>query len=193
MRSFLYELKRRNVLRAGALYAGAAWALAQGMAQLYPVFGIPDWVVRWFVAAAAIGFPLMLGFSWFYEFTPGGLKRESEIDPADFDRVRNQTRSANGRDFLPSFIVREARGSTGSEGKRAEQQEVYGPFHEKAECSTCANIQQNAGPDSLFRNSERHRRLTANAARSAGRRDRNRCPGAQAGHIGHRQRRQRGN
>ncbi|MDB5973450.1 MAG: hypothetical protein JWR07_210 [Nevskia sp.] len=83
MRSFLYELKRRNVLRAGALYAGAAWALAQGMAQLFPVFGIPDWVVRWFVAAAAIGFPLMLGFSWFYELTPGGLKRESEIDPAD--------------------------------------------------------------------------------------------------------------
>ena len=83
MRSFLYELKRRNVLRAGALYAGAAWALAQGMAQLFPVFGIADWVVRWFVAAAAIGFPLMLAFSWFYELTPGGLKRESEIDPAD--------------------------------------------------------------------------------------------------------------
>jgi hypothetical protein len=26
-RSFLAELKRRNVLRAGALYIGAAWAL----------------------------------------------------------------------------------------------------------------------------------------------------------------------
>ncbi len=83
MRSFFYEIKRRNVLRAGALYIGAAWALAQGMAQLLPVFGVSDWVTRWFVVAAAIGFPFMLAFSWFYEFTPEGLKRESEIDPAD--------------------------------------------------------------------------------------------------------------
>src|SRR3546814_12658506 len=33
--------------------------------------------------AAAIGFPFWLAFSWFYEFTPTGLRRESEIDPAD--------------------------------------------------------------------------------------------------------------
>jgi hypothetical protein len=30
-----------------------------------------------------IGFPFWLAFAWFYEFTPEGLKRESEIDPAD--------------------------------------------------------------------------------------------------------------
>ena len=80
--NFFAELKRRNVLRAGALYIGAAWALAQGLAQLLPVFGVPDWVIRWFVVAAIIGFPFVLVFAWFYEFTPEGLKRESEIDPA---------------------------------------------------------------------------------------------------------------
>jgi TolB-like protein/Tfp pilus assembly protein PilF len=83
MRSFFSELKRRNVLRAGALYVGAAWALAQGLAQLFPAFGISDWAVRWIVVAAAIGFPFVLIFAWFYEFTPQGLKRESQIDPAD--------------------------------------------------------------------------------------------------------------
>lgn len=41
----------------GVLYAGAAWALAQGVAQLGPFFDAPDWAVRWFVIAAAIGFP----------------------------------------------------------------------------------------------------------------------------------------
>jgi serine/threonine-protein kinase len=81
--SFLAELRRRNVLRAGALYIGAAWALAQGLAQLLPLFGVPDWVTRWFVVAAVIGFPFALTFAWFYEFTAEGLKRESEIDSAD--------------------------------------------------------------------------------------------------------------
>lgn len=71
------------MLRAGVLYAGAVWALAQGIAQLGPSVGAPDWVTRWFLVAAIIGFPFWLAFAWFFEFTPSGLKRESEIDPAD--------------------------------------------------------------------------------------------------------------
>jgi hypothetical protein len=39
--------------------------------------------VRWFIVAGVIGFPLWIAFAWFYEFTPSGLKRGSEIDPAD--------------------------------------------------------------------------------------------------------------
>ena len=81
-RSFFAELARRNVFRAGALYAGADQK-AQGIAQLGPAFGMPDWGTRWFVIAGVIGFPFWLAFAWFYEFTPEGLKRESEIDPAE--------------------------------------------------------------------------------------------------------------
>jgi TolB-like protein len=81
--SFLAELQRRNVLRAGVLYAGAVWALAQGLAQLLPLFGDYEWIARWFVIAGVIGFPFWVAFAWFYEFTPQGLKRESEIAPGD--------------------------------------------------------------------------------------------------------------
>ena len=81
--AFLSELKRRNVLRAGVLYLGAAWALAQGIAQLGPALDAPDWSTRWFLVAAGIGFPFWIAFAWFYEFTPQGLKRESEIAADD--------------------------------------------------------------------------------------------------------------
>ena len=80
--SLFAELRRRNVFRAGAFYIAATWALAQGIAQLAPVVGAPEWAARWFLIAAAIGFPFWIGLAWFYEFTPEGLKRESEIDPA---------------------------------------------------------------------------------------------------------------
>jgi TolB-like protein/Flp pilus assembly protein TadD len=80
---FFSELKRRNVIRAAILYVGAMWALAQGIAQLSPVVGAPEWGARWFLAAAVIGFPFWIAFAWFYEFTPEGLKRESEIDPGE--------------------------------------------------------------------------------------------------------------
>jgi TolB-like protein/tetratricopeptide (TPR) repeat protein len=80
MRGLFEELKRRNVLRAAALYIAAVWALAQGIAQLGPSVGAPEWVTRWFLVAAIVGFPLWIAFAWFFEFTPAGLKRESETD-----------------------------------------------------------------------------------------------------------------
>ena len=80
--NFFAELKRRNVIRAAILYLGAVWALAQGISQLGPSLGMPEWATRWFLVAASIGFPFWIAFAWFYEFTPEGLKRESEIDPA---------------------------------------------------------------------------------------------------------------
>ena len=79
--SLFAELRRRNVIRAAVLYAGAVWALAQGIAQLGPAFGMPDWGTRWFVIASVIGFPFWIAFAWFYEFTPEGIKRESEVEP----------------------------------------------------------------------------------------------------------------
>lgn len=79
--SFFAELKRRNVLRAGILYAGAIWAFGQGLSQFSPALNLPDYATRWFLIAAVIGFPFWIAFAWFYEFTPQGIKRESDIAP----------------------------------------------------------------------------------------------------------------
>ncbi len=83
-RGLLAELSRRNVWRAAVLYAGVIWALSQGIAQLAPYLGVPDWAVRWFLVAAAIGFPFWVAFAWFYAWTPHGFKREEDVerDPA---------------------------------------------------------------------------------------------------------------
>jgi len=80
--SLFAELERRNVYRAAAFYAASAWLLVQIATQVFPFFHIAEWVVRWIVIAAIIGFPFWIAFAWFYEFTPEGLKRESEIDPS---------------------------------------------------------------------------------------------------------------
>ncbi len=89
--SLFAELRRRNVLRAGAFYVAAVWALAQGIAQLGPAVGAPEWATRWFLVAAAIGFPFWLAFSWFYEWTPQGLRRDSEVE-LDASTTRQQKR-----------------------------------------------------------------------------------------------------
>ena len=73
------ELQRRNVHRAAVFYAGAAWLLVQIATQVFPFFHIDESVVRWIVVAVIVGFPFAMLFSWFYEWTPDGIKRESEI------------------------------------------------------------------------------------------------------------------
>ena len=79
--SFFAELKRRNMYRAAAICAASAWLLVQVAEQELPTFHGPEWVLRWIMIAAAIGFPFWIAFAWFYEITPEGIKREREIEP----------------------------------------------------------------------------------------------------------------
>jgi len=78
--TFFQELKRRNVFRVGVAYALAAWVLLQAADFVLQVIDAPGWILQVFVLAAAIGLPIVLIFSWVFEMTPEGLKRESQID-----------------------------------------------------------------------------------------------------------------
>ena len=77
---FLAELKRRNVYKVAVAYIVAGWALAQGIAQVFPVFDVPNWIVRLTVVLITIGFPISLIFAWAFEITPEGVKRTEEAD-----------------------------------------------------------------------------------------------------------------
>ena len=79
--SLLGELRRRNVFRAAAVYAAAAWLLVQVATQVFPFFHAPEWIVRWIVVAAVAGLAPFIAFAWFYEFTPEGLKRQKDVEP----------------------------------------------------------------------------------------------------------------
>src|SRR6266516_5250731 len=80
--TFFAELKRRNVYKVAVAYAVAGWALAQGIAQVFPVFDIPNWAVRLIVLVIVVGFPIALVIAWAFELTPEGLKRAEDVDLA---------------------------------------------------------------------------------------------------------------
>jgi hypothetical protein len=77
--SLYHELKRRNVFRVAIAYLALAWLVTEVAGTVFPAFGIPDWGVRFFVIAFALGFVPALIISWVYEITPEGLKREKEV------------------------------------------------------------------------------------------------------------------
>lgn len=80
-RNFVSELKRRNVIRAAGLYLVGAWLLVQVASTVPPMFGAPEWLPRSIVILLAIGFIPALIFSWVFELTPQGLKRDEDVPP----------------------------------------------------------------------------------------------------------------
>ena len=78
---FFAELKRRKVYSVAIAYVVGGWALAQGIAQVLPVFDIPNWVVRLIVVLIVLGFPVALTLSWFFDFTRYGIVRTPDRVP----------------------------------------------------------------------------------------------------------------
>jgi serine/threonine-protein kinase len=79
MPGFFEELKRRNVVRVGILYAVAGWLLLQIADVLFSVMELPGWSLRFVLALLMLGFPMALIFAWVFEMTPEGLKLEKDI------------------------------------------------------------------------------------------------------------------
>ena len=76
---FFTELKRRKVYRVAVAYAIVAWLLIQATSILFPTFEAPSWVMKVFVTAVILGFPVALILAWAFDLTPEGLKRSDEV------------------------------------------------------------------------------------------------------------------
>src|SRR3979411_3118592 len=89
MSGFFEEVKRRKVFRVAIAYVVAGWALAQGLAQVLPVFDIPNSVIRVVIALLLIGFPVALVLAWVFDVTPQGIKATAAIGGSGAHRRRN--------------------------------------------------------------------------------------------------------
>ena len=78
--SFLEELKRRNVVKVAFLYVLFAWLLLQVTDVLSSLLPVPEWAGSLVVMLLILGFFPVMVFSWVYELTPEGIKRERDID-----------------------------------------------------------------------------------------------------------------
>lgn len=78
---FFSELLRRKVVRLLGAYLVVLWLLAQGFADIFPAFGLPDWALRAFIIGGLSLAPVLAWLSWKYNLTPPQLA----LDPSDVD------------------------------------------------------------------------------------------------------------
>lgn len=77
------ELQRRNVFRVAVGYIVSSWLLVQAADLVLENIGAPAWVMQTIMLVLALGFPVVVFFSWAYEVTADGIKRESEVDRSE--------------------------------------------------------------------------------------------------------------
>ena len=80
LHNFFAELRRRNVYKVAIAYIVGGWALSQGIAQVFPVFDVPNWAIRLLVVLIIAGLPVALVLAWMFELTPEGIKRTAIAD-----------------------------------------------------------------------------------------------------------------
>ncbi len=74
-RSFKFwnELKRRNVPRVLAIYAGTAFIILEAADIIFPRWGFPDWTVDLVLYLLLVGAVITFVLSWIYDLSPGGI------------------------------------------------------------------------------------------------------------------------
>ncbi len=70
------------MLRMAVLYAVGAWLVMQIAEVVITLAGLPSWTGRIVLILVAVGFPIALVLSWFYELTPEGVSRDEDVDRA---------------------------------------------------------------------------------------------------------------
>ena len=80
IKSFIEELKRRNVFRVATAYAIAGWLIIQVVTAVSEPLNLPEWFDTAIILLVLIGLPIALIIAWAFELTPEGIKKSDEVE-----------------------------------------------------------------------------------------------------------------
>jgi TolB-like protein/Tfp pilus assembly protein PilF len=77
---FWREIKRRNVHRSLAVYAGSAFCFLEASTIIFPRWGFPDWAIDVLLYLLILGAVVTIFVSWVFDVTPEGIKRTRPVE-----------------------------------------------------------------------------------------------------------------
>jgi len=102
---FWQELKRRNVVRVITVYAGAAFVIIELINNITEPLHLPEWTPTLVIVLLAIGFPIVIIFSWVYDIHPdGGMVKTEPVDKVKAEQTSKSSNSWKIASYI-SFVV----------------------------------------------------------------------------------------
>ncbi|MCK5692266.1 MAG: hypothetical protein KAI08_05440 [Bacteroidales bacterium] len=77
---FWKEVKRRNVLRSLAIYAGTAFIILEASTIVLPRWGLPDWSIDLVLYLLILGVFINVIVSWIFDITPQGMQKTKALE-----------------------------------------------------------------------------------------------------------------
>ena len=106
---FWKELRRRNVVRVLMVYAGAAFVIIELINNITEPLHLPVWTPTLVIVLLAIGFPLVIIFSWVYDVHPQeGMVKTKPADgneTGDIPKPSNSWRIASYISFVVILVM----------------------------------------------------------------------------------------
>ena len=81
------DMKRRAVFKVAAVYGAVAFVVLQVADLIFPALDLPEWTLTFFVALAALGFPIALVLAWAFETTPEGVRRTDPASSGELEAI----------------------------------------------------------------------------------------------------------
>ena len=95
---FWKEVKRRNVLRSLAIYAGTAFIILEASTIVFPRWGLPDWSIDLVLYLLILGVFINVIVSWIFDILPRGCKKPNPW--RRFSQMRNPLIPKSGKQPL---------------------------------------------------------------------------------------------
>src|SRR5210317_1329571 len=73
------ELKRRNVLRSLAIYAGTAFIILEAVTIIFPRWDLPDWTIDLVLYLIILGAFITFIITWIFDITPQGVEKTKPL------------------------------------------------------------------------------------------------------------------
>ena len=102
---FWHELKRRNVIRVVAMYAGAAYIIIELVSNVAEPLHFPDWIATLVILLMIFGFPVIAILSWIFDITPQGLKKTEPTEAPDEAGAGSGRRKLKLSDVIIAMLV----------------------------------------------------------------------------------------
>lgn len=79
MRSFIEELRYRNVFRVSIAYTVISWLIAQVADLVFDAFDLPSAFMQMVIILLVLGFPVAVFLAWAFELTPDGVMKAKDL------------------------------------------------------------------------------------------------------------------
>ena len=102
---FWKELKRRNVLRSLAIYAGTAFIILEATTIIFPRWGLPDWSIDLVLWLLILGAFINIIVAWIYDITPGGVQRTKPLEEVPEEKRASDSRGWKAATYISLVVI----------------------------------------------------------------------------------------